>query len=154
MEIVGQTDYLGSSENICLGAIEIRETATPASSISTAAPMRNWSIHCRGTTMTEAGALFPFPWGWGKWDVQPGEQTVLEAPKCSPTIPMRRLSRRHRQALHRVVKWEEKRQWAQAETREVQAGCKERLFHHEDNQAGKQTSQRGHAVSILGSFKD
>lgn len=43
----------------------------------------------------------------------------MEAPNCSPTIPMRRLSRRHRQALHRVVKWEEKRQWAQAETREV-----------------------------------
>lgn len=58
------------------------------------------------------------------------------------------LSRRQKQALHRGVRWEGKRQWA--ETREVQARYKEKLFQYEDRQAGEQASQGGHAVSILG----
>lgn len=87
-----------------------------------------------------------------KWDVQPGEETALRAPNCSPTVPMRRLSRRQRLALRRGVRWENRRQWAQAETGEVQARYKEKFFHREDSWAGERTSQRGHAVSIPGGF--
>lgn len=38
--------------------------------------------------------------------------------------------------------------------REVQAGCKEKSFQHEDSQQQNSFAQRGGAVSILGGFQD
>lgn len=40
-----------------------------------------------------------------------------------------------------------------SEKREVQTGCKETLFHHENSQALEQVDQRGCASSVLGGFR-
>ena len=77
---------------------------------------------------------------------QPGEEKASGGPNSSLPISMRRSSRRWSQAPHSGAWWEYESYQAYIETRKVQTGYKEKLFHHEDCQALEQVAQRGYIV--------
>ena len=68
------------------------------------------------------------------------------APNSLPSAYKESLRRRSR-ALQSSAWWEDKRQWAQVERKEVQTGYKEKLFPNEDSQEEEQVVLRGCAVS-------
>lgn len=149
MQKEGLTGYLGSNENIFLRAAGIRGTATPVISITIAAPMGEAGQFTGGAPWWLGLELLFHEERLGEAGCSAGEETALGAPNYSPTEPTCRLLRQ-RQALHRGVRWEDKRQRAQAESSKFQAGCKEKPF-HQGSQV-EQASQQGHAVSIAGYF--
>jgi len=56
-------------------------------------------------------------------------------------------SRRQSGAFQSSTRWEDKRKWAQVETREVQTGYKEKDFPNENSQEVELIVLRGYAVS-------
>lgn len=65
-------------------------------------------------------------------------------------IPERSMWRRLSQALSCGIQWQDKKQWAQIETREVPFECQKTPSHCEADQVLAQVAQSGDEVSICG----
>lgn len=85
-----------------------------------------------------------------------GNMTTLhgDAPPVMATFKDKEVVQRCGTAPHSCAWWEDTRQLASAQTRQVQTEHKEDHLHHEDSQAVDQIAQRGCAGSSRGVFQD